>query len=760
MALSLVIACSNAAVAAAGSAQSVTLQLVTGLDERPVGGKNVYIRSVNLTGSRVSAAVTEADGQFVIPPSLVSGCWPEWQIVVDGFVPAKVELAEVLTESDQVRSRLNLDRAVSGEGKILDDDGRPVAGAQVAMIFGEAQGDVWFSPNLLHVETTDHEGRWHCDHLPVEKGPAQLVVVHPEFATLIASASAAPVPASFRFNELKQGRSVLFLHRGKRVHGRVVDEDDKPVEGAQVLSSHYPVWTPADGSFELPVAADGILKLLIRGPYHRSQVHSIGRGGDEAGLRIVLPTGKLRLGVLRDNAARPVANALVRITDDLHTSVELQRTASNGEFEVGDDDLKVSVFKPGFQLVANREVNAGSSAVEMNLTPLLELSASVVDQETGKPVPDCVVVPGVVVNGDTQWLTDRKVVVRDGRLRVRFQPDAQAIRLAIEAEDYYEHVIPPVSPAEWDAMTPIRLQRRKTIFGTIHRPEGSMAVGARIAAVPQGGKLVVGRAGSLDVPSAWFVHADSTGKFALSPPAPVAFLVASDPAVGFGLLAASNASAPVALTLEAWGEVGGVVMSNGRPAPGQLVALATESRNPIGLAVNAFVQRADSMGHFHFESVPPVPMRIGKYDAGMSHSEPVKVVPGGRVDVSFPEKGWHVHGQVVWQGTALDWSGGSHLALIRSVPTDKKEEPTVYRMTLSPDGEFSVDDIPAGTFELLIHFHEPSADGSGRLDDKYRFTTNLTLTAVSEGATDLTREIGILELQPGPQPTNAKGDQP
>jgi hypothetical protein len=201
---------------------------------------------------------------------------------------------------------------VRAAGRVVDETGRPVAGAQVALSGDLLGPELPADPSgfLEARETlrtpTDRAGRFHFDDLP--EGDVTLLVRHP---------SSAPRQVVHPAEGGDLGEIVL--HRGVALTGRVTDPDDRPVAGLTLhafLSGMEEGEAPAlsvstgpDGTFALPHVPAGGVKLSACREDYRPLTRNVQPTGQPVHLTVI-PAATLRGRVL-DPSGRPVAGAVV-----------------------------------------------------------------------------------------------------------------------------------------------------------------------------------------------------------------------------------------------------------------------------------------------------------------------------------------------------------------------------------------------------------------------------------------------------------------
>jgi protocatechuate 3,4-dioxygenase beta subunit len=178
---------------------------------------------------------------------------------------------------------LRLGRVKPLGGTVVDENGRPVAGARVElcvknelMEFGELPLP---GPDDWHVRQTDNDGRFLFDNLPPDT-TADFHVEAPGKARLWTFCDFGPQEGE----QFPAGRTDIriALHPAARIEGMVVDEDTgKPVSGVRVVArpsaragtkyADEPVGVDSNGRFVLTGLAAGTYSLDVAAPEGQPQ---------------------------------------------------------------------------------------------------------------------------------------------------------------------------------------------------------------------------------------------------------------------------------------------------------------------------------------------------------------------------------------------------------------------------------------------------------------------------------------------------------
>ena len=124
-----------------------------------------------------------------------------------------------------------LEPAWSVGGIVVDENERPVKAAKVhpSIRFKKRPGDLE-ELSIGDVLTTDAQGKWRFDSVPVSMNEVGVEITHPEFMPRRRGLSRS----QFGISEGAQAIAPIKLERGLAVTGKVTDEQDQPIVGALV----------------------------------------------------------------------------------------------------------------------------------------------------------------------------------------------------------------------------------------------------------------------------------------------------------------------------------------------------------------------------------------------------------------------------------------------------------------------------------------------------------------------------------------------
>jgi RNA polymerase sigma factor (sigma-70 family) len=588
---------------------------------------------------------------------------------------------------------MRLETAVTAGGRVVDEHGKPIAGAKVQVRVANdpkpAHGDSRTRYNTWLAEgedsaTTDAEGRWHIDNVPDHPQlELSLQVSHPDHVpneNWRDSLTAAGITAA----TLRQETATLSLKSGVIVTGRVTDAAGKPIKDALVIHGDRPYFanlpskfpTDADGRFRLPALATGATTLTVIAAGWAPQLRKVNLQAGLPPQNFKMAPGKpIRLRVV-NGAGKPIAKADVSIVEwrgsesleSMHnpnhpkvpdTKIPRQ-TKADGVWvwpSAADDPVKLRIWSNGF---APNEVEIGGGAPERTIVLKAEhhVSGRVYDAVTGNPIPAFAVVPVNVFRKD--WLSAERgnaKAGKDGQMDFHADRTDNPLRLRVEAPGYRTQTGPEFRVGDDSGRTQdFHLQASPPVVGTVVDAAGRPASGVEmVMGTPTEPADFRGAGGSNNNQTT----TDATGRFAFSDPGEP-FMVVARTEAGY-----AQAEFPVdahgagTLRLKAWASVRGRFQDGGKPIAG-----ATVFVQPIRIdaldqpriwAMTQVVTGPD--GAFEFPRVPPgaanVRVFLGPWkDEGFrcGPSIPLELKPGERAELDLGRAGATVSGRVKLTG--------------------------------------------------------------------------------------------------------------
>ncbi len=190
---------------------------------------------------RKADAVTDAGGRFTVR-DLHRGDQPDLLVRVKGFLPGEVKGVTVPVAAPLT---IVLDPATSLSGRVVDADGLPIAGAELALgseRAGEERGLLRFAARSQSSATSDEDGRFAFDE--VQPGRAELRVTAEGFQP--SAPETLTVPAGNGLDNLR-----IVLERGAVIEGRVTTTAGEPVGDTRVICGPAAAVSDGDGAYRL-----------------------------------------------------------------------------------------------------------------------------------------------------------------------------------------------------------------------------------------------------------------------------------------------------------------------------------------------------------------------------------------------------------------------------------------------------------------------------------------------------------------------------
>lgn len=489
-----------APVAAAG-------KVVSAQDGRPVSGSLVWP-----SGDAGAAVRTGAGGAFRLA-ALVDESG-SLSAAAPGFFPDDRQGAGGRTSTLALQPRL------AASGIVVDEAGRPVAGAALQATFLP-------SPKLLRSMTVYRSGGF-SRSAPSGRFRLSGLLADVAYGLQVSSPGFAPARLELPAREAGQPAPELriVLRQGRAAFGTVVDGGRRPVAGARVrLLSSAPVdfrkrirlaagaaereletATDAAGRFEVKNLPAGTYDLLVlaRG-FARLTVPSLalpeGNGATDLGTVMLAPGASVR-GVVVDLKGNPVEGAEVRAKGADREELPIFSrdpgpvdavSAADGTFTVDDrspgESLDLSVSCPGYGTASVPGVAVpAESPVRIVLSANARVSGRVADPQ-GKPVPRAFV---FLIEKTARSFNGRSVLTSAGRFHDGVTDDDGGfaiadvspgpIELSVQAPRYQEAELKglEVKPGQDLTGLDVMLPPGAAVEGKVLSPEGRPIADAEV----------------------------------------------------------------------------------------------------------------------------------------------------------------------------------------------------------------------------------------------------------------------------------------
>jgi RNA polymerase sigma factor (sigma-70 family) len=785
--------------------RTLDLRVVEAKTGRPIPGAKAQLY---LSGPSNYAADDRGHCRIPLPADM-----PEWEgfyigVWKDGYTPIRINSSgRILKEGGLRHYTVELDPALPMGGIVQDERGRPIAGAEVKLVFFRAivrrSGDSSKSTgyetiNFDGYETfvTDARGHWECRLLPETLSDGDYVSIrlsHPDYASDVFEPQ-NPRPS---IRSLREKAATLTMREGVPVEGRVLDRHGAPVAGAKVAlvwdkkstGEAYKTTTDAEGHYRFPHARPVAQAVLIQAEVFAPALTEFEpRPG--ASLEARLEPARTIRGRAVDEKGRPVAGASVRADSWRSYQGPFDwegKTDAEGRFAWAGapaDAVTLAVRREWRDTGVKVEAPADAGELAVTLSSRLRVRGTVVDAETGRPIerfralPGIIGYPGVEPQGRPQWQQGDAAVGQGGRYELTFDNYAAlfSFSVRVEAEGYLPAESRAYKADEADQVFDVELQPGPGVEGVVKYPDGGPADGAEVILVTQ--TLVISD-GQINESSQFpRLRTGADGRFWFAKPGGPFALVVMDPK-GVAVVHEDEFRPGRDVTLRPWGRVEGTIRVPG--AAGRLPVFGTADRSGPLYLFFTNEGRVEASGRFVVDRLPPGEVRVGLgFPMGQgeniwTHLTLTEVEPGGTATATVGGTGRAVVGHLTLADGAvplIDFAKGQGLLSVEQpAPTPEgfatwergrqaawwaefrksdagraySRDENRYGVSLAADGAFRVEDVPPGRYQLAVSIEQPRDDPSDAGVRKDVATVRREVV-VPEGPREEPFDLGAVEI--------------
>jgi RNA polymerase sigma factor (sigma-70 family) len=748
------------------TSNGLVLHIVASATGQPIAGAtlNLWFRENGATNLPLTQReiTTDKFGVCEIPVSRGPVSMQGVSSRTDGYVDTAVAWQPERGETIPRQYTLRLDNATPIGGQIVDENGKPVAGAEVTVTSRNFASEDSSSPQISTAATehklSDAEGRWRIARF-ARKAVSTLnfQVTHPDFVAETGFAFGNDPEAVMNDPEAEQallaGAYVYKLHYGLSASGIVVDAAGQPVSGVEVtaISAGRPRVTTnqPDGTFVLNGLPSGPNGIHAEAHGFALTTTNLDLTTNEKDLRLELARGNLlRLRVVDTNGT-PVPNAAV--------SLNFNRAAGNsryggnsvpGQFRkqtgadgritwdsAPDGPLFFGIHAIGYQRAQNVQVTADGEEHLVTLHADRTISGNAHDAALHQPIATFRIVTGVLeprpLAGRTNVQWNRSRTFHDGTFNFRDNDIFGAIprQYKFAADGYAPFVTRVVGPDEGDVSFDIQLYPSTGTSITVLSPDGRPATNASIGLDMPGARLDLKPGGFSATPNVLFV--DDAGRFVLPPDDTVTRVIAASPE-GYAESTPTALAALPSMRLQPWGRIEGTFLSGGKPAIGRVLTLRLIDAVRFD-RFRFFNATTDADGRFVFPRVPPGQFNLFRVEklqtirgTGSSfhpvENPPLTVRLGETTTV--PLVRYTVTARpALPQGVKMEtnWNTSALVSKTQDVAGEQVSEP----LKESGDGTWAAEDLPAGDYTLeasVLDSPSTSDDAKPRLKATISFT--------------------------------------
>ncbi|MFI5380702.1 MAG: M56 family metallopeptidase [Tepidisphaerales bacterium] len=601
------------------------LTVVEAASKKPIENATVKFK----WGDKVATSRTDAKGRCRL--GLPSKGLKSFTVNVmyDGFVPVAADWPEI-SAADPLPEEymIALEQATTLGGIVRNEDGQPIEGVTVSFLCSDRDHDKRPRVSIWELTaTTDREGRWSATLFPAGRFSVSIRLSHPEHDSGDGYGAA---PASLE--DLRKGTAEMRLNKGVALEGMVSDLAGQPIRGASValgsdrFLSYYPMpKTGMTGRFSFGNVRTGEAVMTVTAPGYAPELLRISVHKEMKPVEVKLGPGQVFKGRVVDIDGKPVAGCMVMVdawrgSRNLNWSVS---TDVSGRFfwdGAPADEMSIDAGKEGFIYVRDTVMKAGEAEHVITLQRPMVVRGSVTDAETGRPIDNFRVIPGIVFrpNSDDEPSFDRDHADtrgHGGKYERTFTEMHAGVAVRIEADGYQPATSPNYLKRDgketftFDA----RLRRSSGLAGVIVSREGNPVEGAevvlcssRLRAYIRNGHNENGGFQTV------MVLTNKGGQFTLPSPQENGWGIVALHDSGMGIVENGSPAAIAQIKLQPWAVVKGTAKIGSRPAGGRTIGLDPDYAYPHwpSLVFFDYSARTNNEGQFRFERVPPGKLRV------------------------------------------------------------------------------------------------------------------------------------------------------
>ncbi|MGD0767949.1 MAG: carboxypeptidase regulatory-like domain-containing protein [Tepidisphaeraceae bacterium] len=525
--------------------------------------------------------------------------------------------------------------------------------------------------------------------------------------------------------------------------------------------------TDASGHFSYHFDPGQQILLTIQAKGFAPQLKRFAMGQQKQSLTIQLSSPHRITGTVVNASGNPVPNARIDVQSWQGTNNTLNanfQTDGTGHFhwnEAPAEPVTVSVSAQGLRGVNDQVLTPDQDNV-IKLGAVSHIRGTVTDAETGKPIENIQVVFGIKFNPEQPvfWQPGMSLnaVRPGGKFDFTDQWPYPGIAVKIEASGYMPVESRVVKSDEGDVTLDLKMKPGKDLILTVQSADGKPVAGATAAMALPGQQVFIQNSREIqnNMVSTAISGADGRIDF---PPQSGNFKIAVIADAGYAETDQDALAKSPVVTLSPWGRIEGRMMVGSKPATGINVDVFSSGRYMAYDAQQPRVfdqlnAKTDDDGKFVVDRVPPGGWTVGRRVQLSSNSwtdaaiQSVEVEPGKTVSVNVGGTGRAVEGKVIVSpelSGRTDWAYGyCQITSQRQVSFAGPPMPLLVRMSsaetqqkwmrdwmktdagkayaanqqkafanmrnfpfsVSPDGSFRVDDVPAGDYQLSINIQQ------------------------------------------------------
>jgi beta-lactamase regulating signal transducer with metallopeptidase domain/peroxiredoxin len=662
---------------------------------------------------------------------------------------------------------IRLQPATTIGGVVQDAAGKPIAGAEVVITYPATESDM--KNYYYHLERglkTDEGGRWSSSRIPHDMTDMGIRIKHPDFIE-------GQVSALANRSKLLEKQDVLTLHGGPQLAGQIVDEQGKPLAGAEILlgtatydQNKRETRSDAEGRFALKNCKPGPSFVTVQHPTHAPELQRVDIAAENDPLTVQLGApGEFHLKLVNAEG-QPIVDAEVcsefwRGQQTLRVRRKVDGEGRCDWTNAPRDSVKFSILAGAENLTA-RDVMLSPSSKEqvVKIHPRFAVSGTVVDAETGKPIDKFQVFSAFTFNPKPQFDRYNIAEFAGGRFEYKFHEFKETYALLVEAEGYEPAGCEPFKAQGHPSKIEFKLKPRGTINGLVLQPDGKPAAGATVVLLSSAdrGFTQISNGQFRDNPNVPSMKTGADGSYKFNSQSSNYQLVALHDAGYRDVLVTPSGKAPD-LQLKPWGRIEGTLKFGERVGADQqmryspkVAAIGNQHR-----LSHDYETKTDAQGKFTIERVVPgeghlSPMCVTSHVSSWTHtplsSELIRVKPDETIQVSIGGMGRPVIGKAIARkpdGSLYTWEDNELARAYTQQPGGTK----YFNLQVAKDGTFRGEDLPAGDYQFSLNLTPPATTADrqcGFGNSIGSASMKFTIPEMPDGRSDEPLDIGEVPI--------------